>query len=280
MSEGAVDTDVFRSFDGTELFERWWSPEGDARAHLALLHGYGEHCARYDHVARAMNQAGIAVHAYDQRGFGRSPGRRAYIHDYDVLLRDLDAFMDHLQPRVGGKPLFMMGHSMGGQLLAVYAISRRPSVRGMVFSSAFLRFADNVPRPLVALSGVVGTLLPWLPVSRVSTVALSRDPAVVQAADADPLSYHGSVRARTGAQFKLAIERAQAALETIDLPVYILHGTHDALVPVRGSQELFDRVQSKDKALRIFEGGFHELWNDICREEAIGSIVDWLTGRA
>lgn len=279
MANAIPNSGTFKTFDGIELFERRWEPAGEPRAHLALLHGYGEHCSRYDHVARAMNSAGIAVHSYDQRGFGYSPGRRAYINEYDDLVRDLDAFLAHIRDRVAGKPFFMMGHSMGGQLLAVYLIEKQPEVRGAIFSSAFLQFAADVPKALVALSGVVGALLPWLPVSKVSTSTLSRDPAVVQAADNDPLSYHGSVRARTGAQFKAAIDRAQAELERISVPAYLLHGSDDALIPVQSSRELHARIASQDKELRIFEGGYHELWNDLCKEEAIQGIVTWITAR-
>lgn len=277
--ESTASSGHFWTFDGVELFERRWDAEGGTQAHLVLLHGYGEHCSRYDHVARAMNAAGITVHSYDQRGFGHSPGKRAYIRDYKALLRDLDAFLAHIKPRIGNAPLFMMGHSMGGQLAALYYITRRPPVRGLVFSSAFLQFADDVPKFLVALSGVVGVLLPWLPVGGVDTKALSRDPAVVRAADEDPLSYHGRVRARTGAQFKRAIDRIHAEMASINAPLYILHGTDDRLVPVAGSRLLHERAESADKTLRIYEGGYHELWNDLCKEEAIAGIVSWITAR-
>ncbi|MBP8130171.1 MAG: lysophospholipase [Candidatus Hydrogenedentes bacterium] len=277
--ETIANSGYFKTFDGVGLFERRWESDGEAKAHLALLHGYGEHCGRYEHVARPMNAAGITVHTYDQRGFGRSPGRRAYIRDYKDLLRDLDAFLAHIKPRIGDKPLFMMGHSMGGQLLVLYYVTRRPAVRGLVCSSAFLQFAGDVPKLLVALSGVVGAVLPWLPVGGVNTEALSRDPAVVQAADADPLSYHGRVRARTGAQLKFAIDRIAADMHTVDAPLYILHGTDDKLVPVAGSRLLHERAESADKTLRIYEGGYHELWNDLCKEDAIGGIVSWITAR-
>ncbi|HNT90028.1 MAG TPA: lysophospholipase, partial [Candidatus Hydrogenedentes bacterium] len=204
------------------------------------------------------------------------PGRRAYIHDCEVWLRDLDAFLAHIQPRIADKPFFIMGHSMGGQFVALHYITRRPAVRGLVLSSPFVQFNDDVPELLVALSGVVGAVLPCLPVSSVSTVTLSRDPAVVRAADEDPLSYHGSVRARTGAQFKCGIDRIAANMEAIDAPLYILHGTDDKLVPVRGSRLLHDRAKSEDKTLRIYEGAYHEVWNDLCKDEAIDGIVSWI----
>lgn len=279
MIDNVPNSGYFRTFDGAQMFERRWEPDGTPRAHLALVHGFGEHCSRYDHVGRAMSAAGIAVHAFDQRGFGRSPGRRAYIAEYEPLLRDLDAFLELVRGRAGDLPLFIMGHSMGGQVIALHYLTRKPPVAGIVFSSAFLQFADDVPKALVALSGIVGTLLPWLPVSKVETIDISRDPEVVRAADADPLSFHGRVLARTGAQFKFAIDHIQARLEEFDKPMYVLHGTDDKLIPVRSSRELYARAGSADKTLKIYEGGYHELWNDLCKDEAIQGIIDWLTAR-
>lgn len=276
MTECMEREGTFAASDGAALWERCWEPAGGARANLVLIHGYGEHCSRYDHVARVFSGAGIAVHAYDQRGFGHSPGKRGYIADYDTLLTDLDSYLAHIRPRLGGKPLFFMGHSMGGQVLAYYYITRRPQVRGLIFSSAFLEFADDVPRILVALSGPIGALLPWLPVGNVSNEALSRDPAVVAAADADPLSYHGRVLARTGAQFKRAIDRIREGIASIDPPLYIVHGTADRLVSPRGSRALHDASHASDKTLKLYEGGYHELWNDIVKEEVIAEMAAWL----
>ena len=270
----------FKSQDGLDFYERRWDAAEEARANLVLIHGYGEHCSRYEHVAHALNERGITVHSYDQRGYGKSPGRRAYINDFDVLLDDLDAYLDHLKPRFEGLPLFFMGHSMGGMLLAAYVESREVEARGLVFSSPFLAFPDNVPKLLLRLVGVLDVIAPWLPVGRVDNTGLSRDPAVAETADNDPLGYHGSVRARTGAQFNKAINRVSAHFNAIVAPVYILHGSADAVVSCKGSQVLHARCGSKDKTLNIVEGGYHELWNDLCKDEVIASIGDWILARA
>ena len=87
----------FKSSDGLDLFERRWEPDDEVRANLVLIHGYGEHSGRYSHVARALNDVGVAVHTYDQRGFGRSPGKRGYIRRFDDLLDDLAAYLDHIR---------------------------------------------------------------------------------------------------------------------------------------------------------------------------------------
>lgn len=271
---------TFRTKDGTDLYECRWDAVGERRAHLILIHGYGEYCGRYAHVAKAFNEAGICVHSYDQRGFGHSPGKRAYIARFDTLLEDLDACLEYLRRRLTGKPLFMMGHSMGGLLLARYAETRTLNAHGLVFSSPFLAFADDVPKFLLKLANVLSVIAPWLPVGGVDNTGLSRDPAVVAAADADPLAFHGKVRARTGAQFNDAITRAHAEFQKITLPAYVLHGSADKVVSPAGTKVLYERCKSQDKTLKIYEGGYHELWNDIIKEEVIAGIRDWILARA
>jgi len=269
----------FKSVDHLDFYERRWEPAGRAKADLVLLHGYGEHCSRYDHVGKALSLAGIAVHTYDQRGYGRSPGKRAYIDDFNVLLGDLDVYLAHLQPRLEGAPFFMMGHSMGGMVLAAYMQTRQVPVRGLIFSSPFLALNDDVPKILLALASILGAITPWLPVARVDNAGLSRDPKVVEAADKDPLSYHGMVKARTGAQFNAVIGRIQADFEAITAPVYIIHGGEDRIVPNAGSRMLYERCSSTDKTLKIYEGGYHELWNDLEKEAVISGIRDWILAR-
>lgn len=269
----------FQTRDGQEFYERRWDAEVEVPTHLVLVHGYGEHCSRYAEVAQRLNANGITVHTYDQRGFGRSPGKRAAIGDFDLLLQDLDDYLEFVRPRFDGKPWFVMGHSLGGLVLTRYLETRTVDARGVVFSSPFLAFSDDVPEWLLSLANVLGTLVPWLPVGRVDNSGLSRDPAAVEAADNDPLSYHGWVHAGTGRQFHRAITQACAEFGKITLPAYIIHGGEDRVVSKEGSVLLHDGIQSEDKALKIIEGGYHELWNDLDKVAVIDGIAEWVLGR-
>ncbi len=265
----------FKSPDGLDLYERRWEAEGEAAANVVLIHGYGEHCSRYAHVGAALNAAGLTVLTYDQRGFGHSPGKRGYVGDFDLLLNDLDAYLEHIKPLLEGKPWFMMGHSMGGMVMGAYVLSRKIDARGLLFSSPFLGFPDDVPKILLSLAGILAKILPWLPVGGVENTGLSRDPAVVERAENDPLGFHGRVAARTGAQFNETIKGILPNVAQITAPILVMHGTDDAIVPPAGSQALYDGASSQDKTLKMFEGGYHELWNDLCQEEMLGDIVAW-----
>ncbi len=269
----------FKTRDGVTLLERRWDPEGERRGHLVLLHGYGEHCGRYGHVADALNRIGLAVYTYDQRGHGRSPGRRGYIRDFERLVDDLGDFLDHLGDRLDDAPRFVMGHSMGGLVLTRYVQTRSLAVRGLVFSSPFLAINDDVSPVLIALAGVLGTLTPWLPVASMDTTGLDRDADVVAAYENDPLVFHGRILARTGAQLNATIRRARAEFEAINHPLYVIHGADDRLVPAEGSRLLYDRCTADDKTQRIYEGGYHELLNDLDRDTVLTDLCAWLEAR-
>lgn len=270
---------TFKSADGLDFYERGWEPDTEPKAHIAFLHGFGEHCSRYVEMGQVLSKAGLSVHTYDQRGYGHSPGRRAYIHDFNVLLNDLDTYLAHIRPRFGGKPWFLMGHSMGGLVLANYVETRTIDARGLVFCSSFLGFNEGIPPILLKLANILGTLTPWLPVSGVDNKSLSRDPEAVKRADDDPLSNKGAVRARTGAQFNYAISKARANFNKISAPAYIIHGSCDQLVPNEGSRTLYEQCSSKDKTLKIYEGAYHELWNDLDKAEVFAGIIAWITAR-
>jgi acylglycerol lipase len=269
----------FIASQGVELYEQTWTPETACVAHVVLLHGFAEHSGRYAHVAAAFNQAGIAVHAYDQRGFGHSPGKRSEIRDFNDFLNDLDAFLAHVRPSFGETPWFLMGHSMGGMIMTRYAQTRKFDARGLIFSSPFLAFPDSVPLFLLALSSLLSRLAPWMPVGAVENTGLSRDPEVLKAANADPLHFHGKVIARTGGQFLRAIREAENAYAAITLPSLIVHGTADRVVSMKGTRKLAAECGAADKTFILFEGGYHELWNDLDKEKAINTFRDWILAR-
>lgn len=273
------EKDSFTTSDGLRLYTRTWVPSGEPAASVILLHGYGDHCGRYAGFARALNGESIAVYSYDQRGFGRSDGRRGYVGDFAAILSDLDLFVRHIAPDTAGKPVFMLGQSFGGLIVVRYAQTRQPGLTGLVLCSPLLAFPDSVPKPLLALGRYIAVVAPWLPVSSVDPQGLSRRPEVVKEAEDDPLNYHGSVRARTGAQMQQAVADAFAEVEQLALPLYIVHGSADRVVPASGSQRLFEASTATDKTLRVFDGGYHELWQDLDADVVIRSVCDWIRER-
>ncbi|TCW86700.1 lysophospholipase [Burkholderia sp. SRS-46] len=274
-----------RTADGLELASYRW-PAGDGatapRAAVALVHGLAEHAGRYDALAARLNVAGIDVLAVDLRGHGQSPGKRVWVERFDDYLNDADALVD--EAARGNAPLFLMGHSMGGAIAALYAIERAAArgraLAGLVLSSPALAPGRDVPRWMLAVSRVISRVWPTFPAIRIDPALLSRDPAVVEANRTDPLVHHAAVPARTGAEILDAMARIERGRAALRVPVLVYHGTEDKLTEPDGSRAFGARVGSPDRTLTLYEGGFHETMNDLERDRVIGALTAWIHARA
>lgn len=283
MSETArkvqPSTGSFSVSGDIELHERHWELGETAKAHIVIVHGYGEHCARYDHVAAFLNSAGYSVHSYDQRSHGNSPGKKGFIASFESLTADLGVYMNRIAPMADSKPLFIMGHSMGGLVLASYAIRSSPKVKGLVFSSSAVKVPDNVSVLLRKISGILAVLLPNLPVHELDVDGLSHDPEVIKRYTEDPLVYHGKFAARTAHELTSEIAYVESRLDKITLPFIALHGTEDRLAECEASRSLHANAGSADKTLKIYEGAYHEVFNDTLKDQFLSDLVQWLDAR-
>lgn len=273
-----------RTADGVELASYRWPADARAappRATVALLHGLAEHAGRYAPLAARLNAAGIDLLAIDLRGHGRSPGKRAWVARFDEYLDDADALVD--EAARAPTPLFLMGHSMGGAIAALYAIERAPAractLAGLVLSSPALAPGRDVPRWMLALSRLISRVWPTFPAIRIDAALLSRDADVVAANRADPLVHHGPVPARTGAEILDAMARIERGRSALRVPVLVYHGTADKLTEPDGSRTFGARVGSADRTRTLYEGGFHETMNDIERERVIDALIGWIDAR-
>jgi alpha-beta hydrolase superfamily lysophospholipase len=164
-------------------------------------------------------------------------------------------------------------------VLGLYVIEKRPSWAGLVFSSGLFTIPDTVSPILRGVAGVLSVVAPWLPVQRLDSNAVSRDAATLAAVKADPLQYTGPLHARTGAEIANAVARFEARQAEIALPMLVLHGTADRLTECEGSKTFYERAESTDKTLRLYEGGYHELYNDLDKEQFFSDINAWLVAR-
>ncbi len=272
------DTGRFKTADGMNLFEQWWRPEGQHKATVVIVHGYAEHSTRYTHVAEHLANQGYATEIFDLRGHGQSEGKRAFVRSFDEHLIDLDQFLARVRRRVKTKSIFLLGHSMGGAIVTLYAISRKPDLNGLILSGPALKISDDVSPLLVRMSSIIGMILPKLPTIKLDSSGISRDPEIVERYDNDPLVYRGGIPARTGAGITGATKKIQAQMETITLPLLILHGADDRLANPEGSKSLYERAQSKDKTFKLYEGLYHEVMNEPEKEMVLTDIVEWADG--
>lgn len=260
-------------------YERVWLPETSPRAVVVLIHGFTEHSGRYEHVARALNNRGVAVFAMDLRGHGRSGGRRVWIESFSEHLDDVAQYVARVRRENPDKPLFLLGHSMGGTIVALLAMEHRVEAQGMILSAAALRVGDEVFPLLRRLAWLMSRIWPGLRVVRLGCSRLSRDPENVERFRTDPLVHHGRFPIRTGAEILVAADQVDSGAEMIDLPLLILQGTGDRVVSPEGSRRLYRRAASKDKTLKLYDGLYHDLFGEPEKDRVIGDLVDWVVSR-
>jgi alpha-beta hydrolase superfamily lysophospholipase len=270
----------FKGEGGVEIYWQAWLPDGQVapRAVVVVVHGASEHGGRYAWTAEQLVMRGYAVYAIDHRGHGRSEGSRAVIDRMANAVEDLHTLVERATKAHPGRPVVMLGHSMGGAVALSYTIEHEDALDALVLSAplAALEAASPVTRAVGRLLSVVA---PSLGVYAIDSTAVSRDPQVVKDYDADPLNHHGKLPARTVGELSSAIDGYPDAVPRFELPLYVMHGTADRLTPIAGSEMVVERAGSGDKTLRRYDELFHELLNEPERQQVLDEIADWLDAR-
>jgi alpha-beta hydrolase superfamily lysophospholipase len=277
---------TYKSADGTQIVAYRWDPENPPRAAVQLTHGMGEHARRYDHVARALNEAGFVVYAQDHRGHGASADPAAYGDlgpgSWDALVDDIGLLSGIIRDDHADLPLILLAHSMGSFAAQQYLLDHSADVDGVVLTGTavidLLEPALDLSQPL-DLAMFNAAFAP----ARTDFDWLSRDEAIVDAYIADPACGFGIDAEATKAMFAGArrlADSAQVAAMRPDLPVYIAAGEND---PVNGGLALLtpltDRYQAAglaDVTVRVYPGARHEILNETNRDEVIADLNAWL----
>ena len=240
---------------------------------VVIAHGLGEHAGRYHHVAKKLTDVGYVVVAPDHAGHGRSGGKRLGVTDFSDFAADLDTVISAVD--VHG-PRFLLGHSMGGAIALSYALDHQARLAGLILSGPALVPGKDLPPILVKLAPVLGRLAPWLPATALPASGVSRDPAVVAAYEADPLVWHGGIRAGLGGALIREMKTFPDRLGALKLPVLILHGGADVLANPDGSRMAARLAGSDDVTSTIYPGMFHEIFNEPEQDEILEAVTDWV----
>ncbi|MCB1169546.1 MAG: lysophospholipase [Leptospiraceae bacterium] len=263
--------------DGLRLFTQSWVPTRATR-HLVIHHGFGEHCDRYGNVLAALENQGIAVYSYDARGHGRSQGKKGDSPGIHRYVRDLEEFLLHLKEKWGVKKPFLLGHSMGGLVAASFATTQlnQWEIQGLLLSAPGLRVSLT---PAMRIKKAGAHLLAAIQDEMIMDAGLdlhfiSHDEEVKSAYKKDPL-VHGKVSVRMALSLLDAGQEVLQKAYKVRIPVWIGHGSDDGIASVTGSMEFYERISSVDRSLQVYEGLYHEIFNEI-RQEPLHDLRNWM----
>lgn len=273
MEEG-----TFAGVGGLKIFTRSWKPaEGQPRAVVVVVHGFNSHSGHYLWVGDQLAANGLAVYALDLRGRGKSEGDRYHVDKIEDYIEDVDTLVEMAKATNPGLPIFLLGHSAGGVVSCVYTLDHQAKLAGLICES----FAHELPAPDIALAVLKGLshFVPNAHVLKLDNNSFSRDPKVVEALNNDPFVADEKQPTGTVAAMLRGDERLKREFSRITLPVLILHGTDDKVTKPSGSQHFYEMAGATDKTLKLYEGHYHDLLNDIDKEIVMADIQQWIDAR-
>ncbi|BBY63723.1 alpha/beta hydrolase [Mycolicibacterium helvum] len=277
-----VTTRTERTFDGVggvRIVYDVWTPDTEPRGVVVLSHGLGEHARRYDHVAERFGQAGLVTYALDHRGHGRSGGKRVRVRSINEYTGDFDILVKIATAEHPGLKRIVLGHSMGGGIVFAWGVDHGGDFDLMVLSGPAVSAQTGVSPVKLLLGKAVGSLLPDLPVEELDSNAISRDPEVVAAYNADPLVHHGKIPAGIAKALVTVGEAMPQRARELTAPLLVVHGAEDALVAASGSELLVDCVGSTDVHLKVYPGLYHEVFNEPERDRVLDDVTAWIEAR-
>lgn len=274
-------TDRFDTADGVSLRIRVAPPAGAPRARVVMIHGIGDQVEGLPYVmaSRYLAGRGYLVQRMELRGHGLSGGPRAYVHEWGDYRRDLKQYLDSADGPTAALPLFLVGVSMGGLLVTNFGLHHPEGLRGIVAVAPALGETGGSPL-LRALLPVLALVAPRVRLDpKLDLARLSRDPVLLQTYVTDDPLYQTRVTPRLAAALVATIADTRRRAPAFTVPLLVQHGTDDTVTSPIGSREFVERAGSADKTYTAYDGGYHNLFVDTCRDEVYGAMAAWMDAR-
>lgn len=261
---------------GSQVYGQSWLVD-NPKAVVGIVHGMGEHSGRYNYLVDALTAAGISVVSYDQMGHGKTAGKKGHVANYDMLLGCVGELTSKMVELAPAKPTFLLGHSMGGNVVLNFLLRKQPKLNGAIVSAPWLKLAFDPPAIQVKLGRMVSGILPGLVQStKLDVTTISRDKSEVERYSKDPL-VHDKI---STAFFVGVYDSGTWALENasmLNTPLLMYHGTADKLTSYEASKQFCENA-SGDVTFETLDGYYHESHNEAPedRERLFKMILKWI----
>jgi acylglycerol lipase len=266
----------WKHMTGEKVHAVEWKPKGKAKAVVVLVHGIGEHSGRYQHVAEFFNRSNIAVLSFDLLGHGRSEGKCGDPKSFPAICTDLQHSILDAKKKYPNTPVFLYGHSLGGELVVFHTIMNRPEIAGIIGTGVAFRQTFPVPGWKMLIGKIADKIMPAFTMpSSIDVTALSRDPKVVEAYKNDPL-VHPMISAGTAMDIICQGEWLIANANKLEYPILLMSGSEDRMCSVEGVKEFAANAPKGLVTLKIWKGLFHEIHNEPEKAQVLKFMVDWI----
>jgi alpha-beta hydrolase superfamily lysophospholipase len=267
--------DLWKSFDGLDLFVNNWQPDNYPKAIINFIHGLGSHSRRIEELAKKFVDAGYAVLTFDLRGHGMSEGRIGYVKSYDFIMKDIDNLLAHSDKIYPNIPKIIYGHSLGGNLVLNYMLTHKFDCKAAIVTSPWLCLVMQPSMIKIIIGKLLAKVYPSLVFkTRLNPKFLSRDIEKVEEYINDPLIHY-----RINIHFFAEIcDKGRWVLkntEKLSMPLLLMHGNADKITSHKASEE-FAENSKEHTTLKIWDNLFHELHNEINRDEVFEYMLNWI----
>lgn len=267
----------FITKDSLQLYGQGWQPATEPKAVICLLHGLGEHSGLYKQLAEVLNDSGFTLVSFDLRGHGKSQGQQGHFPNYHTLMVDITLFLKEVKKHFKNIPLFLYGHSLGGNLVINYSLQYNPRFAGVIATSPLIRTAFDPPAWKIILGKTMYYLWPKLSLSNgIDLNDLSRDTNVIRSRKNDVLCHD-----RVTTRFLDVFKKGQWALvnaERLDIHLLIMHGDADRITSVDASREFAENAGTLC-TLKIWQGLYHSLHEEPEKELVFQYLIKWMNDK-
>lgn len=273
-----TQTNTLITSDSAKLFFKRFLPEGQPpRALLCIVHGVGEHIDRYARMAEFYNNHGFVVFGIDNRGHGRTqaPGGVGHAAPRSLVLDDVALELRTMKKEYPDLPVFLYGHSLGGNIVLSYRLLRGSLVDAYVVTSPWLILANPLSKPQELGGRLLAKLRPATPIETgLDASGISTVHDEVEQYRRDPL-VHGKISVLTAIESIDLAKDILAKAGEVRSPILLIHGDQDPICSVEGSRLL---AKNSGSWLRYveFPGVRHEVHNDTSREQLYETVLAFL----